>query len=45
MFSKDAFLVVDDGTGGSADELPNNWKLAELFKYQEVLVSFELKQI
>lgn len=45
MFSEDAFQVVDDGTGGSAGELPNDWKLAELVKYQEVLVSFELRQI
>ena len=45
MFCEDAFQVVDDGTGSSAGELPNDWKLAVFVRYQEVLVSFELKQI
>ena len=43
MLSEDAFHVVDYGTGGNAGELPNDWKLAVLVRYQEVLVSFELK--
>ena len=37
--------MVDDSTGGSAGQLSNDQKLAVLVRYQEVLVSFELKQI
>lgn len=37
--------MVDNGTGGSAGEFPNDWTLAVSVTYQEILVSFELKQI
>lgn len=43
--SKMPFKVVDNDTGGSADEFPNDWTLAVGVRYQEILVSFELKQI
>lgn len=39
MFGENAFQMVDDSTGRSVGKLPDNWKLAVLVGYQEVLVS------